>query len=394
MIPISQIDSQLSIYRNKKVVLWGTGKYGKAMTSLLQSYEISVSYYCDNNPSLWGTTFMGIPVISPETLSSYQQSHNDLLVQVSVEPKSIREKEILLQLKELQIASVISATEGITQVTRYLRISTYKENPALQHDISEIGKVPPLYRMENQEWMLLSLMSKAEFPIFVCMPAKTGDNTIMETLSPLLHLQQTHFPHWLHKKYLRDEKVKIITAVRDPIIKDLSSVYQWVSVSEPFKDLFPQEIPMTPEKLEMYLSNDIQAYFDQYVSHDIFFQVKTWFNHFSEQVVDLRKHPFDREKGYATVQEGNYDIFVFQLEKLNDLVPELSQWAGVELDQLKNANMASNKWIGSSYKQAKQDIKLTQEYFDACYNDSYIQHFYSQADIAAFQEHWKSHIKQ
>lgn len=103
-------------------------------------------------------------------------------------------------------------------------------------------------------------------------------------------------------------------------------------------------------------------------------------------------YPFDKEKGYTIIKEGNIEVFVYQLEKLNDVFLELSDWVGVPFEKMVNANKAEDKWVGESYKQACKEIEITQEYFDRCYNEPYVKHFYSDEDIEKFKERWRSHI--
>lgn len=38
-------------------------------------------------------------------------------------------------------------------------------------------------------------------------------------------------------------------------------------------------------------------------------------------------------------------------------------------------------------------IAITQESYDYCYEDLYVKHFYSDEDIEKFKEKWKAHIK-
>lgn len=69
MIPISQIDPELSIYKENTVVIWGAGKFGREILRLLQNFSVEVSYFCDSNPKLWKTEVEGIPVILPQEVT-------------------------------------------------------------------------------------------------------------------------------------------------------------------------------------------------------------------------------------------------------------------------------------------------------------------------------------
>lgn len=114
---------------------------------------------------------------------------------------------------------------------------------------------------------------------------------------------------------------------------------------------------------------------------------------FGKYIIDITQYPFDQQKGYAIIREGNLEVFVYQIEKLNYVVDELSEWIGVEFQTLERDNEASNKWIAGSYQQAQDDITFSKEYFDRCFAEPYVQHCYSQEDIAKFKEKWKGHIR-
>ncbi len=45
-----------------------------------------------------------------------------------------------------------------------------------------------------------------------------------------------------------------------------------------------------------------------------------------------------------------------------------------------------------SGKKGQQELKFSQEFFDACYNDPYVQHCYSTADIEKFKDRWRKNI--
>lgn len=115
---------------------------------------------------------------------------------------------------------------------------------------------------------------------------------------------------------------------------------------------------------------------------------------FNSNIINLYNHSFNTEQGYDIIKEGNIEVFVYQLEKLNDIAPQMSDWIGqTSFDEWINGNEASGKWINDFYKQAQKEIKFSQEFFDSCYNAEWVQHFYSQEDIEKFKERWRPHIQ-
>ncbi|WP_286885404.1 polysaccharide pyruvyl transferase family protein [Aneurinibacillus sp. UBA3580] len=76
----------------KKIVMFGSGGTAKLVS---QSLPYTISYYIDNNPKKWNTTFMNNLVLSPDTLK--QEDKNNLTILVA----SMYYDEISQQLSEM-----------------------------------------------------------------------------------------------------------------------------------------------------------------------------------------------------------------------------------------------------------------------------------------------------
>ncbi len=383
MIPISQIDPELSIYKENTVVIWGAGMYGREMVKLLQSFQIPVAYFCDSDPAKWKTEIQGIPVILPQHLMKLQLENiaqksgrgGEIVVQLAL--RSDYETAVRPQVEDMGIEKVICYEEA-WQILRYRqRCQALAENPELE-SLFEQSSLDSLYLNATANVRRYLLTNRVS-PLFVCPMRKAGDVTLMRTLRKHnIQHQQTNSPHLINKKYI-PKNTKLILGVREPIIRDISSVFERISSIG------------DRENFRIY-TNDVEFLYQDLIYWSNQTSFALWLDSFAENIVDLLAHPFDQQAGYTTIQEGNFDIFVYQLEKLNDIVPQLSQWVGVPFTELVMGNEAKDKWIAKSYKQAQKELKFSQAYFDACYNDPYIQHFYSQEDIETFKNRWRGHI--
>ncbi|MFI3326637.1 MAG: putative capsular polysaccharide synthesis family protein [Clostridia bacterium] len=263
-------------------------------------------------------------------------------------------------------------------------------------------------------------------PIFICSPTKTGDFTLINTFDivnsrdvnqyKINHLNVWHVSKKININFIKktNYKIKILVGLRDPISQNLSDFYQKISETGVDETWISGEIMEKSnikkreifEKYRILLSEkniNIQILWNLYVLRYVY-SLKTidarlqrsiqFFVHkFQENILDITKYPFNKEEGYTIIKEENIEIFVYQLEKLNNLVPELSKWVDVPFTELVRGNETSDKWIADSYRQAQKEIEITQEYFDKCYNEPYVQHCYSQEDIEKFKERWRMHIK-
>lgn len=328
------------------------------------------------------------------------------------------------------------------------------ENPAFFH-VKKFFWNTERKRTVNLEVLAL-LFRKVEDPIFICLPMKTADHSFYNTFDSLntngrhyieFKRFQRGFSSRLKKIYyyvteaLKKEKkaieyanvvhkprclakcdfkqfktVKIITGVREPVSQNLSALYQELPSLASFNDWILGDLENDTwevkkkkfdeyEELILEKGNDIQFWFDEYIERYVYpssgiskkgshaRSIQQFYGEFCENIVDLTNFPFDKDKGYALIRQGNVEVFVYQLEKLNDIIPEISSWIGIPFSKLENGNLTSEKRMAESYKQAQKEIKITQEYFTKCFEESYVKHFYSEADIEKFKEKWRLHIQ-
>ncbi len=252
----------------------------------------------------------------------------------------------------------------------------------------------------------------------LCLPPKTGDFTLNYTLSAnkVNYTNLWHSSKRFEIDLLTDPIIKIITAVRDPLSQHLSSSYE--STYKKYRWLGPfiayiNNADQPPEDTIKQLKDvfyttkfNSQAFFDLTVANNTLANnnhykpyITTFLENFAEDILDITAYPFDKEKGYTIIKEGRLEIFVYQLEKLNDIIPELSEFAtsrgeGQPFTELVNGNIGEEKSYAESYKRAKKEIIITQEYFDACFDAPYVHHFYSKEDIEKFKARWRPHIKE
>lgn len=241
-----------------------------------------------------------------------------------------------------------------------------------------------------------------ELPIFVCMRGKCGDTTIEQTLKKNLipSYMTAHFNDIFQECKEQGKRIKIITGIRDPLAIQLSTLYQHIGTVDS-EDFLKHQI----SKLTEADQDKLKEKFDAQILYDCYFnqgnyQIKDgsekrtvpYFDSFSEHVIDVLNYPFSQEKGYTVIRDGKIEIFLYQLEKLNDLLPELSDFVGKEIQSFENKNQASGKWIAKSYEIAKKEIKLSEKTVKEAYDNEYMKHFYSPEALGKMKEKWCKHI--
>lgn len=406
-IPVTQIDSQLSIYKNNKVILCGVGLPCNILLDLFKHYEIDIfAIYDYENNVQTNENYINIDcnlyIDSAEELENIIKKEKNILLQMSNENIVVDDINPLKCLSS-EISN-ISYREAFL-VLNYIRRCNIKIEKTCNTTTDNNIEILPEKNNDDIKEGLLEYIDEhkdnSKDLIFICMLGKTGDFTLQNTFNKnnVNYYNIWHSPQNFSKDMFKNisENIKIITALREPISQELSTVYQLIGdlnhhIFSLNKLLYPFE-----EDVIWKNGGDVQYIFDRRMDIVTRFNgdttVEVFMNDFTKHILDIRKDGFDTKKGYSIVKDGNIQVFTYQLEKMNDLIPEISEFVGVEFDKWELGNTGSDKWVGNSYKQAQKEIKVDAEYFNKCYDDSYIKHCYSSEDIEKFKNRWKNQIK-
>lgn len=450
MLKINRLKNKdLEIFNNKKIVIYSYSHRGKELYEILDYLGYDVIAFCSTSiRHTINIGYKGVPILSFYRLSEMiRNSADEIIVQLdSFEVNNIEQlkdnlKDTGVQISNISLGNLVSSFDSEIVLNKIEKNHCKKDYQYWKYKCNRKMSYP-YYRF---------LRKKGINPVIICLPMKTGDFTLNTTFDlinkynkkfsfedrtfgrmikeindfifePIIkknnsieYINITHKAIFLKKiAKVKSEKVKVITAIREPISQNLSSFYQCVDAALILKDWIYGEVENAEDadraevlnKLNHTLvqnGDNVQILFEQFIKRYIYNpknlksmypkSIQAFIAEFKESMMDITVYPFNKEKGYTIIKEGNIEVFVYQLEKLNDLVPELSEWMEVSFEKLEKGNVASDKWIGESYKQALQEIEITQEYFDRCYSEPYVQHCYSQEDIEKFKARWRPHIK-
>lgn len=122
----------------------------------------------------------------------------------------------------------------------------------------------------------------------------------------------------------------------------------------------------------------------------------SWFDYEIKALfgVDVYEYPFDREKGYAIIEQDNIRILIYKCEKLSQLGKVVGEFLDDPRFSLNNANQGEKKVYSYVYREFKEKIKLSRQYFDYYYaNNSRLKHFYTDSEIEQFKNRWEKKIQ-
>ncbi|OOB78196.1 MAG: hypothetical protein BEN19_00200 [Epulopiscium sp. Nuni2H_MBin003] len=408
--------TDLSVFNRKDIIIFGAGRLGKEAKKYLDYLSYTVKYFVVDPEFQQEDKVEGISVITTYELVKLVDKFSDQLIIIIPTTPSVPEV-----IKKRIRGLLGSHSNVISDISlAYLRYKAY-----FGTFFNEIINTPFLITSKEfaSKMLICSLSSlyieDQTTTIFLCLASKTGDFTLGFTFKKY-GIPNFNFWHRVDKlaEFISNykKKIKLVFGVREPISQNLSNLNHLVSDDPQFLALqILQELENTSkdknifinEMKELYVNNfsNIQLLFDNFINSCIYndnmdlhpfvkqFTMQNFISLYNERIVNLFDYPFDKESGYSIIQHNNLEIFIYQLEKLNDIIPHLSKWTGVEFNELVLGNVGADKWSADTYKKAQKDIKFSKEYFDRCFNEQYVHHFYTESDINKFKKRWKSHIK-
>lgn len=109
--------------------------------------------------------------------------------------------------------------------------------------------------------------------------------------------------------------------------------------------------------------------------------------------IDVFEYPFPKEKGFLTIEKGNFQLLIIKLE-VDDSVKEraIGEFLGVRDFKLTRSNVAQDKSYDAAYADFIKMLELPESYVEIMCNSEYARHFYTEAEIEAIRSKWRNRI--
>lgn len=230
---------------------------------------------------------------------------------------------------------------------------------------------------------------------------KVGSSTIYYSLKEFLNNKNIVHIHTIYntlesnndkdKQVIKGRKVfnllkenknldfKIITAVREPIQRFLSDIFQ--NIESRYKHFLDDNNCVKHEEVKTFVKNTISK-------HD---PIQTWFNNeflpsmdFTPLVEDL-----DKTKPYFYFKKDNKEIVLYKLEELNHFQKDIFKLLFNEDIPVSIKNETKDKSYYADYKIIAKELKFDKEFLFKFYNENSVtRFFYSQEEINKFIDKW------
>ncbi len=174
------------------------------------------------------------------------------------------------------------------------------------------------------------------------------------------------------------EKWKIITLVRDPITRNISSFFQTVD----------RQIPDFHKRLDTITYEELyQAFFEKF-DHE---EPLNWFDLelYPFFGIDVYSSQFPKEKGYKIYSNEQAEMLLIRSENLSNVFSNaISEFLGVENINLVSKNQAKEKKYYSLYRMFLNRVSLPDDYIEKMYSSKLVKHFYTEEEIRKFTSRW------
>ena len=409
MINELSLINNFDILFESKIILYGAGGRGEEVNKMLKSAGVPVAYFCDSNPNKHGNIIKGVEIISHEQLRELDQNEKIVIIITSNHVFLIEQIIRIIKEQRLNTENIFSAyglEVAIAKNINHPLIYDSYRNPTLAtKPINELLNINYYIARMFQRWIRCINNSDS---VLVYQPAKVGSLTIEKSLDEI-HIPNVHL-HYFNAAYndnltddevsryfecykdaiYKNERLKIITLVREPISRDLSHMFQDIEICGPciVLEVEGRYIDVCVE----WISS--KAYEFNNNNRDYGYQFD-WFDHELKAVfgVDIFEYPFDKEKGYSVIKQNNIEVLVMKLEKLNSLESVIGDFVGAPHFKLVNANESSNKTYKYLYQNVREAIKVPREVVDLYYKGNpRMDYFYTEEEKAEFLKKWQNNI--
>jgi len=178
---------------------------------------------------------------------------------------------------------------------------------------------------------------------------------------------------------------RLITLVRDPLQRNLSSFFQTLNLHA--SDLgFAKRLQ---DESDASVVDDMIKYFTRQWSQE---RPATWFDDEVRAVfgLDVLSQPFPQEAGYGIYEGEQTSLMVIRLEDLSTCVQQaFGEFMDVQDLTLSREQDATLKFYAKAYREFRDRARFDEEFLDRIYGTQYARTFYSQEELTRFRKRWQ-----
>ncbi len=189
------------------------------------------------------------------------------------------------------------------------------------------------------------------------------------------HISESEYVH--NQMLSKGIKLKIITAVREPIARNFSAFFQNLDFFDG-RDSRSAELPV-----DHYINEFIRDY-----PHEVPLK---WFDMQMNRPlgIDVYRYPFPHHPGYQIIRDNGHEVLVLRCESTDAVKKEgLIRFLGVDPGEIPRVNIGTRKSYADIYSAFKHQIRLPESYIQRMCESEYTRHFYTEEEIAEVHRYW------
>ena len=231
-------------------------------------------------------------------------------------------------------------------------------------------------------------------PVLVYGTTKVGTTSLYDSLCaigvPARHLHAIFGEKISQTLLSHPQKVKILSGVREPLARDLSVFFQGQSGFDEYDTSYGDFDERLRSMMAIVFEGGKGFGLGSVCPYGMAFN---WFDEqlYDKLGIDVFKQPFDKEKGFTIYQKGSVEVFLYRLENLGELEPEIQKFIGRSDFKLLHTNNAEKKNISFIYDAVKQrySSSVPKGWVRLYYDDNErMDYFYTKEEQAAFLKKW------
>jgi putative capsular polysaccharide synthesis protein len=188
----------------------------------------------------------------------------------------------------------------------------------------------------------------------------------------------------LNAKKERKENWRVITLVRDPIRRNISTFFQVLDsylLDTGLADRVRQNDPS--------MIDDLLDYFLHQFDH---MYVLKWFDEELKLTfgIDVLQENFDQSKGFQIYQNDAMKVLLIRTENLDRCAEAaIYEFMGIQNFRILPKNIGSQKYYSQAYEEFRKRLRLPDSILDTIYSSEYARKFYSPREIEASKTAWR-----
>ncbi|MEL6350725.1 MAG: putative capsular polysaccharide synthesis family protein [Cyanobacteria bacterium J06627_28] len=240
----------------------------------------------------------------------------------------------------------------------------------------------------------VQLLTQLYQPVFIWTMGKVGSTSIAKALQSVrgISVFTSHFMNddehprsrVLYKHLIEPKKpLKIISLVRDPISKNVSSFFQ----------NYEKNTGRSYAQDDLSLDELSDLFFNRYQHHQ---SPLSWFDNYVKRYtgIDVYAQQFPTDTKAYTLNHENFDLLVMRCD-LDDTrkAQQVERFLGFVPNSfsITSQNVGAQKDYSKTYKAFKQHIQLPDSYLEEMATSQYFRHFYTAKEIDRSIIQWRTY---